>query len=583
MNALDRVLPTPRVLEIDSVELAASPEAVWERVRHGTLGDAPLVKALFAVRTLSTDATLCIDDLESTAERPGFQVLVDEPPRTVVVGAIGKVWKLDIPFVHVADAAAFAAFDAKGYVKVAWSISVSPLGVGHSRLDFEVRVDATDGTSWKKFRAYFALIGPGSRFIRRSLLSGLARELGTPEGAEQTQPLPGDDRLPDARAQITHGITIDAPPAAIWPWLLQMGSRRAGFYSWDVLDNGGTRSAREIHREWQDVHVGDVLPATPRGDDGFEVLELEPERALVLGGLFDPVEKRQLPFDAPRPAEYWHVTWAFALEPLDERRTRLHVRVRGAYSAGERFHAATIRPIHDFMQGAQLRNLAARAEGRESRDDWRDVADGAGGAAVMAAAALTPFLRNARSHWGIDAATAAREWPGDDRVPAPRWSWTHAVEIEAPAARVWPWIVQIGADRGGFYSYQWLENLAGCRVANAEQVHASWVTTLGDALVLHPDMPPIPIVEVAPGRYFLAHASGAQARAEGRAWVDVSWLFLVDPLDNHRCRFVSRYRCATSDDLATRLQYGPALLEPIGFAMDRRMLLGVKERAEHAA
>jgi hypothetical protein len=64
--------------------------------------------------------------------------------------------------------------------------------------------------------------------------------------------------------------------------------------------------------------------------------------------------------------------------------------------------------------------------------------------------------------------------------------------------------------------------------------------------------------------------------------VEVTWLFLLEPLDAERCRFISRYRCATSDDLATRLQYGPTLVEPIGFAMDRRMLLGIKQRAEHA-
>lgn len=105
-------------------------------------------------------------------------------------------------------------------------------------------------------------------------------------------------------------------------------------------------------------------------------------------------------------------------------------------------------------------------------------------------------------------------------------SGTHGVEIDAPAAAVWPWIAQIGADKGGFYSYQWLENLAGCDVRNAERVHPEWEVKVGDGLRLHPEMPAIPVV-----------------------------------------------------DVATRLAYGVAI-EPIGFAMDRRMLLGVKERAE---
>ncbi|MCU0673649.1 MAG: hypothetical protein MUE69_12735 [Myxococcota bacterium] len=69
------------------------------------------------------------------------------------------------------------------------------------------------------------------------------------------------------------------------------------------------------------------------------------------------------------------------------------------------------------------------------------------------------------------------------------------------------------------------------------------------------------------------------AKAAGRAWVETSWLFFLEPLGPSRCRFISRYRTRTSDDLSTRLAYGVAI-EPIGFAMDRRMLLGVKERVE---
>src|SRR6185436_7889772 len=113
----------------------------------------------------------------------------------------------------------------------------------------------------------------------------------------------------------------------------------------------------------------------------------------------------------------------------DEHRTRLHVRARAAFSEGGRFHAAWIRPVHRLMQTSQLHNLAARVEGRLPRDDWHDVADGAGGAAIMVAALLTPFLRGARNHWGLDAETAARRYPGDDILPAPRWGWTYGIEV----------------------------------------------------------------------------------------------------------------------------------------------------------
>jgi hypothetical protein len=481
--------------------------------------------------------------------------------------------------VHVGSAAEFQAFSTPRYVKVAWALRVSPLGPASSHLEVEVRVTATDDIAWGNFRRYFRLIGPASRFIRRSLLGALAAEFGRPTRTDDERILRGDILVPDADAQMTHHIDIAATPEAIWPWLVQIGGRRAGFYSIDALDNDGARSAREIHPEWQGLAVGDVIPATPRSADGFEVLRIDPGRTLILGGLFDPVSMRQLAFSSARPKRFWHMTWAFVLEPLDARSTRATVRVRGAFSPSEWARARWMRLVHPIMQTAQLRHLAARAEGRLRRDDWRDIADGVLGAVRMAFGLVTPFLRARRTRWGLDPQAVGRPMPGDDLVPSPRWSWTHGIEIEAPASAVWPWIAQIGADRGGFYSYQWLENLAGCRLRNAERVHPEWELAAGQALVLHPAAPPLPIAAVERGRYLVAHAA-PRAKDEARPWVEASWLFLVEPLGPGHCRLVSRYRAACSEDLRTRLSFGPAIVEPIGSEMDRRMLVGVKARVE---
>ncbi len=299
------------------------------------------------------------------------------------------MWELDIPFVDIETAEAFARFSEPGYAKVAWSLGVAPSGAHRARIRVEVRVSTTDETSWTRFRRYFRVVGPASRFIRRQLLASLGRELGIPDAEENERPLPGDDLLGDAVEQMTQGITIDATPEAIWPWLVQMGCRRAGWYSWDLLDNAGIESANEIHPELQEIAVGDVMPATPEGDDGFEVLKVDPPRVLALGGLFDPDAGRQLPFAAERPERYWHVSWAFVLEPIAENETRLLVRVRGAFPASGRFHAIWIRPVHHFMEWAQLRNLKARVEQTRPRDGWRDVAKGALGAAGVAIDLLT--------------------------------------------------------------------------------------------------------------------------------------------------------------------------------------------------
>jgi len=93
--------------------------------------------------------------------------------------------------------------------------------------------------------------------------------------------------------------------------------------------------------------------------------------------------------------------------------------------------------------------------------------------------------------------------------------------------------------------------------------------------MLHAKLPPLRIASVEPGRSFVAFGDEPE--------VAVSWLFLVEPIDEAHCRFVSRYRCRCGKDFRTRLEYGPWLAEPLGFAMDRRVLLGVRERVQAAA
>jgi hypothetical protein len=181
MTALDRLIPAPRLAELDEIDLDAPVEAVWPRLRHGALGESPLTRLLFALRTLTSRAdpnarqpgVLRIDELVSSPAAPGFQVLADEPPREVAVGAIGQVWKPTIPFVHVPDAAAFAAFTEPDYIKVAWALRLSPRGDQGSHVELEVRVAPTSARAWKRFRPYFLVIGPFSRRIRRRLLRNL--------------------------------------------------------------------------------------------------------------------------------------------------------------------------------------------------------------------------------------------------------------------------------------------------------------------------------------------------------------------------------------------------------------------------
>ncbi len=156
------------------------------------------------------------------------------------------------------------------------------------------------------------------------------------------------------------------------------------------------------------------------------------------------------------------------------------------------------------------------------------------------------------------------------------------MEIEAPAAAVWRWLAQVGADRAGFYSYAWLENLLGCKLENADCVREEWQIKPNDSLLLHPEVPPLRVERCEDGHYFVAFAPvDEHARSKNKPWCSVSWLFFVEPLGAQRCRLISRYRANHSRYLAARLGFGPTLLEPISFVMDRGMLLGVR-RARRA-
>ena len=110
MSVLDLLIPKPALVEIDCAELAVDAERAWRAVRDLDLAESALVRTLFADRLKGEKSPfrLRLDDLTSTEAEPGFQVLVDDAPHEVAAGAIGKVWRPIMPFVHVPDGQAFA-------------------------------------------------------------------------------------------------------------------------------------------------------------------------------------------------------------------------------------------------------------------------------------------------------------------------------------------------------------------------------------------------------------------------------------------------------------------------------------------
>jgi hypothetical protein len=194
---------------------------------------------------------------------------------------------------------------------------------------------------------------------------------------EAGRALPGDDLVPEPGACDTRGLTIEAPPEAVWPWLVQMGYGRGGWYSYDAVDMKGASSGM-IQPENQSLAVGDVVPTDPGG--GFVVKVVEPEQALVL--YIDPEvlaarKAATLPVaEAPglamsgkfletaTPPQFTAV-WTFALEPLAGGRTRLlerfRVRMDGA-SAGSRFLAPLLGFGVFVMTQRQMLGIRTRAE-----------------------------------------------------------------------------------------------------------------------------------------------------------------------------------------------------------------------------
>jgi hypothetical protein len=203
-------------------------------------------------------------------------------------------------------------------------------------------------------------------------------------------------------------------------------------------------------------------------------------------------------------------------------------------------------------------------------------------AGVAAGFAGAVALRRARN-WGAEPGELIAELPGDDLIPDPAEVTTRAVDIDAPADRVWRWLVQMGQDRGGMYSYDWLETVFGLRIYSVNRVHERWQhLAVGDRIELVPKgWGPLPdgyaltVARIDPGRALVLR----QAPPE-HPWNAV-WTFVLEPLDATSCRLLSRSRAERPTD--PRMRMANAVLEPITTIMTRRMLIGIKQRAEAEA
>jgi hypothetical protein len=203
-----------------------------------------------------------------------------------------------------------------------------------------------------------------------------------------------------------------------------------------------------------------------------------------------------------------------------------------------------------------------------------------GGVLIAANVLATPIVGRRRLRWGTVGSEATDPLPGDALVPHPTWSYTLGVPVRAPAEAVWPWIAQIGQGRGGFYTYQTLENLVGCRIANTTEIlpeHQHPV--VGQGIHLHPTAPPMRIAIVDPPHALVLLGAPADIGTE-ESWGVSTWQFVVTPGPRGESRLLTRGRYDHSPDWKARLAFGRFPIEAISFVMSRRMMLEMKRLAE---
>ena len=211
------------------------------------------------------------------------------------------------------------------------------------------------------------------------------------------------------------------------------------------------------------------------------------------------------------------------------------------------------------------------------------------GLAIAGGVTYAAWVRPWHLRWGASDEELGRHYPGDDLVPTPRLTTTHAITIGAPVADVWPWLAQLGQGRGGFYSYEWIENLMGADIHNADRILPEFQNPqVGDKVPLAKGGLGIPIALVEPERTLVLHGDtrtappGEPSIARPGNFFNLTWGFYLEPRGAEASRLVERWRADWNSSPENEV-YMRAFLEPGAFIMERAMLLGIQRRAESLA
>ena len=208
------------------------------------------------------------------------------------------------------------------------------------------------------------------------------------------------------------------------------------------------------------------------------------------------------------------------------------------------------------------------------------------GVALFLLASITwPISRRWLEHWGSTPSERDATWPGDELLARNVPSRTRAVDVTAPATAVWPWLVQLGLGRGGFYSYELLEHLVGIPVTNVEQVMPELQEIArDDEVVLHPEQPPLHVSLVDPGRHLCFRTWRDEAEVEETRPAQLAtWSLYLEPTGSERCRLVLRSSWERRRPRSPSERIQAAFEAPVDFVMEQRMLRTIRSLAERPA
>jgi len=209
---------------------------------------------------------------------------------------------------------------------------------------------------------------------------------------------------------------------------------------------------------------------------------------------------------------------------------------------------------------------------------------------TVSGAALGAYIllfRPWQHRWGATDEEVKCTLPGDELVPHPDVNLTRAITIRARPAEAWSWLVQIGQGRGGYYTYDRLENLIGLKMKNADAINPEWQHIhAGDIIPAEPGGKGFKVLVVKPERVLVI--GSVEANDEGvfegfkQMFPAFTWAFALAEVDREHTRLISRLRGQAQPSQTAAARIAGFFFELIEFLMTRKMLLGIKQRAEQA-